>query len=398
MKKHLYLLVFLFAFQAGLWAQDTGIEFIHESWQTALEEAKKQDKIIFVDAYTTWCGPCKWMAKNTFTDEEVAKFYNEHFVNLKLDMEKGEGLEFAKKYGVRAYPTLLFIDKEGELVHIGLGARPPEMFIELGQAALDPERRLGELIRTYEAGQRSPQFLRRYAKAALEAGLPQAAQLVEEYLATQDDWLAEENAAIVVEGLQAMRYDRMKDSPLFTFVKDHLDALSQYHDRSELESILFSGIYYSFPRNERPDEATLEKAVEEVLPGKGAFFVQRNKIYDLMRVQGGSNDERFMQAAIEFMDKYADQADWQLLNTIAWRFYELTDEPERLRLAHAWAKRSVALDKNYFNMDTLAALCYKLNDKEEALRCAREAIELAKAGGIDYESTEELIQKIEAER
>ncbi len=394
MKKQLYLLIFLFAFQASLLAQDTGIRFIHEEWQTALQQAREQDKIIFVDAYTTWCGPCKWMAKNTFTDEAVAKFYNEHFVNVKLDMEKGEGLEFAKQYGVRAYPTLLFIDKEGQLVHIGLGARPPEMFIELGEAALDPDRRVGELIRAYEQGERAPDFLRKYALAALDAGLPQAPQLVDEYLQTQDDWLTEENAELVIKGLQAVRYDRMTQSPLFTFVKDHLDELSPYHDRAELENMLFAGVLYSYPRGQRPDDATLEKAVEEVLPGKGAYFVARNRLFDLMRVQGGDNDERFMQAAIEFMKKYGEQADASLLNSLAWRFYELTDDPERLRIAHGWARRSVELDKNYFNMDTLAALCYKLKDKDEALRCAREAIELAKANGIDYESTEELIEKI----
>ncbi len=394
MKRHLYLFLFLITFQAGLLAQDTGIRFIHEEWQTALEEARKQDKIIFVDAYTTWCGPCKWMAKNTFTDEAVAKFYNEHFVNVKLDMEKGEGLEFAKQYGVQAYPTLLFIDKEGQLVHIGLGARPPEMFLELGEAALDPDRRVGELIRAYEQGKRAPDFLRKYALAALDAGLPQAPQLVEEYLKTQEDWLTEANAELVVKGLKAVRYNRMTRSPLFTFVKDNLDALSRYHDRAELENLLFSAVLYSYPRGQRPDDATLEKAVDEVLPGKGAFFVAKNRLYDLMRVQGGDNDERFMQAAIDFMKTYGEAADWQLLNTIAWRFYELTDDPERLRMALGWARRSVELDKNYFNMDTLAALCYKLKDKDEALRCAREAIELAKADGIDYESTEELIEKI----
>ncbi len=379
-------------------AQEAGIHFIHEQWQTALAQAKAQDKLIFVDAYTTWCGPCKWMAKHTFTDEEVGKFYNEHFINVKLDMEKGEGLEFAEKYDVQAYPTLLFLDKDGQVVHIGLGSRPPKEFIQLGQIALDPERRVGELIRAYEQGTRDPDFLRKYALAALDAGLPQAAHVAIEYLNTQEDWLTEENASLILQAIQATRYDQLAQSPLFAFVKDHLDELSQYQDRTELENVLFYGVLFSFPRNKRPDDATLEKAVEAVLPGKGAFFVARNRLYDLMRVQGGKHDERFMQAAIDFMQQYADQADWQLLNTVAWRFYELTDDTQRLQLAHQWASRSVSLDKNYFNMDTLAALYYKLGQKDEAVKCAREAITLAQAHGIDYEGTQELLEKIESEQ
>ena len=116
--------------------QGQGIEFIHEDLTRALEEAKKQDKLVFVDAYTTWCGPCKRMAKNIFTQSEAGKFYNERFVNLKLDMEKGDGIEFSRTYRISSYPTLLFIDSEGELIYKSIGAKPLDEFIQLGETAL----------------------------------------------------------------------------------------------------------------------------------------------------------------------------------------------------------------------------------------------------------------------
>ena len=65
-----------------------GIEFFHGSWEEALEEAKKQEKVIFIDAFATWCGPCKRMAREVFPNEKVGEFYNRHFINMKLDMEK----------------------------------------------------------------------------------------------------------------------------------------------------------------------------------------------------------------------------------------------------------------------------------------------------------------------
>lgn len=98
--------------------------------------AKKKKKIIFLDAYASWCGPCKMMKAQTFKNPDAADFYNENFINMAIDMEKGEGPALAQKYGVRAYPTLLFINEKGELVHTGLGFLPAEKFISLGKEAM----------------------------------------------------------------------------------------------------------------------------------------------------------------------------------------------------------------------------------------------------------------------
>ena len=100
-----------------------GISFFKGTWEEALEEAKKQDKIIFVDAYAVWCGPCKRMSNNVFPHEKVGQFYNKNFINMKLDMERGEGLKFRKQYPVAAFPTLFYIDYTGELVMKVRGAQ-----------------------------------------------------------------------------------------------------------------------------------------------------------------------------------------------------------------------------------------------------------------------------------
>ena len=85
-----------------------GIAFENGNWKDIIRKATKANKPIFVDAYATWCGPCKWMAKNTFTDEKVGSFYTDNYIAYKMDMEKGEGPAFAKRNEVEAYPTLLF--------------------------------------------------------------------------------------------------------------------------------------------------------------------------------------------------------------------------------------------------------------------------------------------------
>lgn len=110
--------------------------FYQGTFDQALKEAAKKKKIIFVDAFTTWCGPCKMLNNTTFKDVKAGEFFNENFINLKLDMEKGEGPAFAMKYSVRAYPTLLFINSKGEVVHKTLGYKDAAMLTEEGKIAL----------------------------------------------------------------------------------------------------------------------------------------------------------------------------------------------------------------------------------------------------------------------
>ena len=96
----LLLLLFLIGGTNLILAQKNGIQFEENSWEATLAKAKKNNKPIFVDAYTVWCGPCKWMAKNVFTDEALGESMNRQFVSYKMNMESKEGVAFGKKYEV----------------------------------------------------------------------------------------------------------------------------------------------------------------------------------------------------------------------------------------------------------------------------------------------------------
>jgi thiol:disulfide interchange protein len=114
-----------------------GIDFMKGSWADALAKAKKEDKLIFLDAYASWCGPCKYMARTTFTEEKAGTFFNKNFVNYKMDMEKHpDGPRLSKKYGLEAYPTLYFIDKNEKMVHMSVGALNVKELLAEAQIAL----------------------------------------------------------------------------------------------------------------------------------------------------------------------------------------------------------------------------------------------------------------------
>src|ERR1700743_3741914 len=112
-----------------------GIIFIEDSWDEALKQAAKQNKYIFVDAYATWCGPCKMLKARTFTDDKAAAFYNANFVNVAIDMEKGRGPELAQKWQLRAYPTLIIFDSKGKPVLGTVGFINANELIRFGREA-----------------------------------------------------------------------------------------------------------------------------------------------------------------------------------------------------------------------------------------------------------------------
>lgn len=112
---------------------ETGIQFQTGSFSETLALAKKENKIVFVDIYASWCGPCKRLKSTTFSDANVGEYFNSNFVNAAFDGEKGEGIELAQKYGVTAYPTLLFIHPDGTVKGKSMGYYNAADFITLGK-------------------------------------------------------------------------------------------------------------------------------------------------------------------------------------------------------------------------------------------------------------------------
>ena len=199
--KYTNILFFFVVLQMTLTAQNTegGISFIHDKFSDALAQAKKENKTIFMDAYTTWCGPCKMMSKSTFTDSEVATLFNQTFVNLKMDMEKGEGPELLQRYGIVAYPTLLFLNGDGAVVHKALGFHDAGQFLTLGRTALAGEQTVGTWAARYEKGEREAAFLKQYAQILAEAFDNQRFKVADEYLATQSNWKTPENLGFIYQ-------------------------------------------------------------------------------------------------------------------------------------------------------------------------------------------------------
>ncbi|NND31792.1 MAG: DUF255 domain-containing protein [Saprospiraceae bacterium] len=362
------------------------IHFIDNDFPAALEEARIEDKIVFIDAYTTWCGPCKMMDRNVFTDSIVGSFFNTNFVNLKLDMEKGDGVAAAKKYQVRGYPSFLFLSASGALLHQGIGYQPIEQFMAMAQQALDPGKQLPAMESAYEKGDRDPQLLYDYANALLAAGNEKGREIGAEYLKTQSSWTSPEKMEMVAQLTKEygdLYYNYMVekrllfikefgegrvDGTILRFIQNHLNDQLGNLQMDDAREIFNS----TFP------------------PSKAALYFDR---FEMNYYDAIGNEEKYIEKSQQYV-KSNPNLSANELNTIAWNYYEKVDSPKALKWAIKLAKKSITLDSNYFNNDTLAALYYKQGNKKKATRYALMAIKLAQADEADYSETEALLEKI----
>jgi hypothetical protein len=168
-------------------AAHTGIYFQELTYEQALEKAKQQRKRLFIDCYTSWCGPCQYMANKVFTQENVGDFFNKNFICVKYDMEKGEGPELGKKFGVRAYPTFVIVNPDGSIRHKLVGGGEGEEFIKRVEESFDDEKALGTSITKYNEGNRDKAFLASYAQTLLDLYDPAAKDVANELFITLSD-------------------------------------------------------------------------------------------------------------------------------------------------------------------------------------------------------------------
>lgn len=136
MKNTLFLALLSISFFG--FAQDApqGVDFFQGTFKQALAKAKKENKLVMFDAYTTWCGPCKVLKTKVFPNKELGAYINKRFVSIGVDMEAGEGLQLANQYPVDGYPTIFFLDADGKVKKkvLGLPRGMAKEFLAIAQS------------------------------------------------------------------------------------------------------------------------------------------------------------------------------------------------------------------------------------------------------------------------
>jgi thiol-disulfide isomerase/thioredoxin len=371
--------------------QDTtlGIDFQQRPLAELLQQAGDVDKLIFVDAYTTWCGPCKMMDAKVFSDSAIGALFNERFINAKFDMEKGEGPALAQRYAVTAYPTYLFLNAAGELVHKGLGYIPKPALLELADVAIS-ERSLGALKKRYDDGDRDIAFIRTYADILTKTFERERADaVIEEYLDGQDDWSTPENVNLLLASPGEVGDKRM------LYLIEHareIEGSGGTDGTAGVTRVIQNALVNDYHRSNGlrslADPADLDSYYDEQA---GELAEQLKQHYQLLYYERTQDMENYLPAAMAYYQQYPTN-DFAILNGVAWNFYEHATEPDQLEQAVKWAERSVAINAYYPNLDTLAWLYKKTGREEEARKTARRAIQHAEADMLDYSDTEKIFE------
>lgn len=376
-------------------SQNRHINFETGNLASVFEKAKKENKFILVDAYTTWCGPCKWMSKNIFTNDTAADYYNANFVNLKIDAEKGEGIAFAEKYDVRCYPNFLILDGDGKVIHRVAGSMPTQAFVSFGKTAFEKEKTFSFKKSEFEKFILTEQNVTEYIDLLMSCCLDPSARALEYIASVKEADLTKENNWTVLRDFVYNHESReMKYflSNLNLFEKSFgKDAVVQ-----KLEQ-LGKSYFSKYTRAKEFDKSGYENAKKEFANMK---WPNTDKIIfeaDMEAYKRFDNTKYYELAASDFQKHYNN--DSQELNGMAWNFYEKVSDKKLLGSAVKMAQRACEINASYANLDTYAAVLYKSGDFKNAETQANKAIEKAKSenmGADDYKETSELLKKIKS--
>jgi thioredoxin-related protein len=378
-------------------SQTRQITFESGDLASVYAKAKKENKLIFVDAMTTWCGPCKQMAKNVFTNDTVADYFNTNFVNLKLDMEKGEGVPFATKYDVNCFPNLLFIDANGEIVHRQAGSLPAGEFIALAKQTRTPENAYGALRTKYESAPLNESNVVNYINLLMNCcqdpsknALAYITTVKEEDLLKRTNWIVMRDFVYDHESREVKYFLKNQSSFEKKYGKDTVEQKLQQLGKS----------YFSkYSRAKEFDEPSYEIAKKEFSAMKWPHTDDILFESDLETYARFNKAKYYELAAAGFQKHNNNNAN--ALNSMAWDFYEQVSDKKLLKSAILMSKRACELNNNYAFLDTYAAVLYRAGEYKEAEIAANKAIDKAKEEKMapeEYKETSKLLENIKANK
>jgi thioredoxin-related protein len=377
-------------------AQDSGIQFVKGmTWQQIQGKAKKENKFIFMDCYATWCGPCKYMEKNIFPLKETGNAVNPNFisVSVQLDTSKRDSDTtkgwyanahiIATTYKVTAYPTYLFFNSEGKLVHRAVGStQDAGQFISYTKDALNPNRQYYSMIGEYERGNRDTVLLESLGQQATGNG-----------------------DALLADSVLKAWFSAIKDP----FTKERLEMIAQITKKSGDPGFgLFNHNSAKIDKIEKPDFA--ETVVMNIIIQENETIIRlfkdstavpdwnqisqeiankynpdyANRILTWVKVPYYKMKKKYDvygSSLITYLKEYGEHAEGVQLNNYAWEIFEYCTNPEDLAFGISCSQRTLTGNQklNAGFLDTYANLLYKSGQKEEAITQESKAVELIDA-------------------
>lgn len=383
-------LFFLCAVLAGT-VTNGQVKFITEDWSGLLKEAKAQNKYVYIDGYTDWCGWCKVLDKNTLSDTMVGNFMNAHFISAKMEMEKDEwGKKIALKYAVDVFPTGLVFNSDGKLVYVLTGYSPSDHFLKSIKKSVSKENQLNLKGFSKKFDLVYPYF---YLKAMAGNGkreFPKDEQ-VNGYLQTQKDKFSE-SAWVIWK-----RFGYQLNEANKKFFLENSAEFKELYGREDVEDIITN---FASKMVEGAIATKDKNELDEAMRMIDRYISEPEKVkisYMAVYYKKTGNWKSYNQCINKQMNIDPDMSG-ETINEIAWDIYKDCNDTAVILDAVKWMDEVVKKAPEYNSMDTYAALLYKAKKYNEARKEALMAIDLGKAKNLDVSSTEKLLEEIKSAR
>ena len=378
-------------------ANAQGIQWQTGSFESILNKAKAQKKLIYVDIYTTWCSPCKQMDAEVFTNANVGKIFNDNFINYKIDGEKGEGKDLVDYFELESYPTSMFIDGDWNVIQKLEGFRPVERLLESAEKMKERGKISGsddDLEQAYLKGRRDASFLLEYIKVRQLQKMDNS-MILDEYVGkiTPEQLKSESTLKLITENafqlrgrafdyLMSRRTEPLIERKIKGIISQNLTKAGNQKNEKLLNEVLATNGRLS---------KTFAEANEWNTEAKMNYFMLTNQ------------SDKFFTTADFFMDTYVLKKDLSTFKNLpelrenytqklrkASKFVaENYKEREKLEKAVVWIKKSLEIEDKSNNNEIYSRLLFTLGNKIEAIRLMDRALVLAKqekveSGHLDF--------------
>lgn len=385
------LSLFLLTISALLFSQES-IDFQNLSFKEILAKAKSEKKLVFIDAYAVWCGPCKMMEKNIFPLPAVKDYYNANFINARFDMEKGEGRDLAVKYGIRSYPSFLFLNGDGEVVMKNLGYMGENDFLTIAKEANNPKFRTASNKDLFDKGEKDPDFLLNMIRLYVDSDYELAKKVSERYFDVKKaEPLTKDDLGLLLYFVKSTADPNYK---IFVAKKPEIiqlmseDVYNQFDANIKISKILENALDQK--TGIINDDYFYKNAVPLIGQKDAETAINRMKVLFYPTVNNFTGYEK---AALAYY-KDSEAFDAEELLKAAWIFSEHVSTPASLKKAEEWAEKSVMKTETAENTYILAKLYYKTGKNENAKMYAVISQNLAAVQGKDASLATQLLETL----
>lgn len=358
------------------------LKFFPGSWEEANTLAAKENKYIMVDAFTDWCGWCKEMDKELFTDTTVVPFIEKYFIPVKINFEDSLGILLAMKFRVDGYPTLLLFNQHGQFVNKIIGYKADHSkFIEEFQNALNIK---DERIYPFDSHNLDLDYPSIYKNSFYPKNSYPSDSTITAYLDAQDNLFSEINWSVIFK-FTSKKYDQH-------FINNY-EQYKLLYGKSDAETKLQSIIYVIVGTAIDSDSIiVLNDAM--LLCEKMEDAEQNKNICRILYFEGIQDWNGYVREFALFIEREGF-AEHMVINDACWTLYENAEDKHILNQALKWIEEVTEEHPIWMYMDTYAALLYKYGELDKAEKIARKAIQLGiEEGDEDVSSTEKLLEKI----